>query len=310
MDNVIDPQIIRQRIVDATQVGAVSLRTFFCSLSGTESEIENRLETLIGPSQQHEIQSAVAVCKYVPSDSPYAFEPDQVHLDALVLKNVKASHVGRLLKWVADDLENGRDDPADFFAWHVKPEVGRIYETLFSQFIAIAWPELRVKIRSWPLSRLGKFKMRDDERGDIPIWHASSDLNDKFTKHIVRDMSNVPPALTSIRDELRGLAQLRTRLQRPWRNNRGRPRKSHFLITASIRLSKDTTGEPIEREFDGGILQISSRTGSAQLYLLETKGAQTPAAAENTLKRKLEALNIRGSLARLKSRSAYATLAL
>lgn len=310
MDNVIDPQVIRHTIVDAIRVGAVSLRTFFCSLSGTESEIESRLEQLLRLSQQHDAQPAVAVCKYVPSDSPYVFEPDQFHLDALVLKNAQASHVGRLLKWIADDLEDRHDDPADFYAWYVKPEVGRIHENLFSQLIEIAWPEFHAKIRSWPLSRLGKFKMRDGERDDIPIWHASSDLNDKFTKHIVRDISDVPPALTSIRDELRGLAQLRTQLRRPWRNNRARPRKSHFLITASIRLSKDTTGEPMEREFDGGILQISSRTGSARLYLLETKGAQTPIAAENALKKKLEALKIGGSVARLRSRSAYATLAL
>jgi hypothetical protein len=308
MNEVVNPETVSQRIRDANLVGTISLRTFFFAFSGTESAIESSLEKLLGSDGEEHIRAAVAACKYVPPDSRHALEPDQIHLDALVLEQVSARHVGLLLKWVADELDSSYDDPADFYAWYVKPEVGRIYEVLLGQLVAVAWPDVRLEIRSWPLSRLGKFRARSDERGDVSIWHVSSDLDDKFTKHIVRDTSTVPPALRSIRDELRGMSQLRVQLRKTWGTNRTRPRKRHFLITASIRLSKPAEQGRMEREFDGGILQLSSRTGSARLYLIETKGAQTPDAAVNRLVEKLEALGLGRDVTPLKSRSAYACM--
>lgn len=203
------------------------------------------------------------------------------------------------------------EDPAssdDDYAWLVRPEVARIYEVLLGRVIEVAWPGMRLEVKPWPLSRLGKFKDRGTEADRISIWFVSSDLSDKLTGHIVRDISTVPVPYTSIRDELRGLSQLRNDLRRSWKTNRTRPRKRHFLITGSVRLSKPTGTDQIEREFDGGILQLSSRTGPPRLYLLETKGAQTPAAAANRLTEKLGALGLRGEVVRLRSHSAYAVL--
>jgi hypothetical protein len=304
MDEVIDPETTRQRLRDANLIGTVSLRTFFFSLSGTASKIERNLEGLLGQDEGVQVRTAVGVCEYDPPDSQHTLVPDQTYLDALTLGEVDSQQVGLLLKWIADDLDSSYHDPADFYAWFVKPDISEIYEALLGQLIAVAWPDVHLEIKAWPLSRLGKFKTRDDERGEIPIWHASSALDDKFTKHIVRDISTVPPALTSIRDELRGLSQLRAQLRKGWSGNRARPRKRHFLITASIRLSKPAE-KGTEREFDGGLLQLSSRMGCARLYLLETKGAQTSSAAANRLRQKLEALDLRGNVTRLKSRSAY-----
>lgn len=64
----------------------------------------------------------------------------------------------------------------------------------------------------------------------------------------------------------------------------------------------------IEREFDGGLLQILAKTGAARLYILETKGAATPGAAANDLKGKLDSLGLKGEVRRLKKHSAYAIL--
>ena len=310
IENVVDPTAVRERLGIANLVGAFSLRSFFCSLSGSESEIENNIEELLGSAGGAQNQPAAAVCKYVPPESIHSFEPDQVHLDAFVLNPVKTYHVGLLLKLVADDLDSPYSDLSDVLPFHVKSEAERVYESLLRRLISIAYEGLNLEIRAWPLSRLGKFKERDDERGDISIWHVSSDLNDKFTKHIVRDTSTVQPALTSIRDELRGLSQLRAGLRQAWKANRTRPRKRHFLITASVRLSRPTNSGTIEREFDGGILQLSARSGSAKLYLLETKGARTPAKSAHELEKKLKALGLRGEVARLKSRSAFAAITL
>jgi hypothetical protein len=308
MDDVVNPETIRQRLRDANFVGTVSLRSFFLTLSRRESEAESSLEKLLGSSAREQVQAAVTASKYVALDSQHTIQPDHVHLDALVLGQVKARHVGLLLKWVADDLDSSYDDPADVYASLVKPELGRIYEALLGRLIAVAWPGMFLEMTSWPLSRLGKFRARDDERSDISIWHTSSDLDDKLTKHILRDTSTVPQPLTSIREELRGLSQLRAQLRKPWKTNSTRPRKRHFLITASIRLSKPAGQGRTEREFDGGILQLSSRTGAAHLYVIETKGAQTPDAAAHSLQEKLGALDLVGAVTRLKKRSAYAAL--
>lgn len=299
---------MRERIDRANVVSSVSLRSFFLNLSGTESEIESELEKLIGSKEEPQVEVAVAASKYVRPESQHSLEPDHLHLDAFIFGAVSAHQVGRLVKWLADDLDEDPASSDDDYAWLVRPEVARIYEVLLGRVIEVAWPGMRLEVKPWPLSRLGKFKDRGTEADRISIWFVSSDLSDKLTGHIVRDISTVPVPYTSIRDELRGLSQLRNDLRRSWKTNRTRPRKRHFLITGSVRLSKPTGTDQIEREFDGGILQLSSRTGPPRLYLLETKGAQTPAAAANRLTEKLGALGLRGEVVRLRSHSAYAVL--
>jgi len=301
---------LRKDIRQANLVGSISLRSFLPGLPMQISEAEDNLKDLLASPSRSVPNLAVGVQSYVPPDSQHSIEPDHVYIDAFVLGKMRANHVGRLIRWVADKLDTVGGDPADDILWMAKPEIARNYENLLRRIVEVAWPDIHIELKPWPLSRLGKFASRSEQRDDICVWFASSDMGDEFTKHVLRRKSDVPRGYTSIRDELYGLSQLRAELRRTWRNNRSPPRKRFFLITASIRLSKHIEETKIEREFDGGILQISAPTGVACLYLVETKGKRTSRAAANVLTGKLQALQLNDHVQRLKSHSAYANLSM
>jgi len=302
---------LNRTIARASHIGSISIRNFLPDLPDSISETEKDITKFLGAAGGNGLEFAVSVQRYAPPDSKYSIEPDHIYIDAFVLGGAKARQVTRLFQWVADKLDTRDADPDDYVMWLERPEINRNYEALLARAIELAWPGINLhRLTPWPLTRLGKFSDRDEGRDEVTLWLTSSDLNDKCTRHIVRRVSTVPRQLVAIRGEINGLAQLRSRLRSSWKKNRTLPRKRFFLITASVVLSGMKHEGTVEREFDGGLLEISARTGAANLYLLETKGRGTAARAANELTSKLRALNLRGTVTKLKNHSAFATISL
>ncbi len=300
-------RILRKDIKRAQAVGSISLRSFFTYLPEYMSEMEVDLATKL-TSVRKLGDVAVGVLRYSPPDSQHAIEPDHEYVDAYILGEPHSYHVGYLMKWFADEFDSPRDGPRDEAIWMSKPTLGRNYERLIDQLLRISWPDVNIEMKPWPLSRLGKFASQAEHRDEISIWLSASDLTDPLTKHILRKTSSVPQSYSSISEELKGLSQLRRELINSWSRTNTLPRKRFFQITASIHMYKKDGEEIIHREFDGGMLQISARTGAARLYLLETKSGQTARRAANVLQEKIDALDLSGSVHLLPRRSAYALL--
>jgi hypothetical protein len=283
------------------RIGSISLRSFFTALPMPLYRTEEGLAKRLAKSATD--ACAVCVLRYVARESQHGLEPDHVYLDAYVRREPTAADVGRLLHWVADELDDYGEQPGDGTFWVRKPEIGRIYHQLVCRLTALAWPTFSLDMQAWPLSRLGKFGDAVGEFEDVAVWLAAPDLDDATTRHVVRRTRLGGAAYRSLRDELTGLRELRVELRRQHRQMKAPPRRRYFLLTGSIVLRSRTN--ELEREFDGGILRLSPRTGAASLYLLETKGASTSTRARNVLKRKLEALGIAATVHRLGRHSAY-----
>ncbi|MBI3089023.1 MAG: hypothetical protein HYY96_00010 [Candidatus Tectomicrobia bacterium] len=305
-------KLLRRDLRTSCLIGSISLRSFFPSLPGSIYDTEEMLTKLLTAQisrARDTAEFAVGGLQYVPLDSQHAIEPAHIYVDVYVLGKALTKHVGRLMRWVTDKLDSFPEDPQDDIFWMAKPELEQVYKHLIGQLVKIAWPECRVDLKPWALTRLGKFQERGTDADEVCIWLSASNLQDGVTRHIVRSPRRVQSGYESLQHELHGVAQLRNQLQKSTRSMQSaRPRRRYFLITASIRLIK--TQENIEHEFDGGILQLSARTGAAYLYLLETKSGGTPRRAANELKRKLTTLGMKGKVAQLKKRSAYVKITL
>ncbi len=319
-------QELEQEVEQANLVASVSLRTLFPSLNHPW-QIENEI---VGKMSVVGIQEncIASVLEYQPCRLEHAIEPDHTYIDTYVLGRPQSKHVGRLICWIADSLDevversdkkddaknhyrnDDRDDPV---FWMTRDALEPVYRELIARLVEVAWPGHRISFVPWPLSRLGKWHFRGYERDNsdrIAIWLAGRTLDDEIAKHIVRRPNASTTGHGALAAELGGLRQLRTRLRRGFGSNY-RPRRRYFLLTASIRLIKgESQGGQIEKEFDGGVLQVPATPGAAYLYVLETKGANTARAAVNKLREKINALQLRGEVAALPHRSAYARLSL
>jgi hypothetical protein len=297
--DIIDLPKMSKTIREAHTVGSISSRSFFLLMPQTVSSIEQNILKAIKAATDPDCRVTAGVNVYEPAESKHTLEPDHAYLDAFVNGKPTSPQAGRFLAWAADQFDEMRDDADERLGWLIKPDTNSIYAELLLRIIQLAWEDARIDLRPWPLSRFGKFK--GQLQSDIGIWHSSADLSDGLTRHIVRKPKVRPKGLRAVQDELAGLSQLRVTLRRNLARYRTRPRRRLFLLTSSVRIFKGT----VLREFDGGILQISARTGRATLYLLETKGRSTPEKAANTLRMKLQDLGVVGHVHRLKSRSAY-----
>lgn len=206
VDLIIPWQQLGNDFERTTAIGSFSLRSLFPTFPEEICQTEERLRHFLRSAAASQVDVAVGAHRYVPPEPEHAIEPDHVHVDAFAIGRVHASNVGRLIHWVADELDG---DAKDTLAWLAKPEMGKAYEGLLARMAELAWPSVRLQMKPWPLSRVGKLRLFGEARDNVSIWLTSRDLGDNFTRHLVRRNSNVPSGYVWLRDELHGLGQLR-----------------------------------------------------------------------------------------------------
>jgi hypothetical protein len=311
LGDVIDPAEARRRLDRATPIGRTSWRSLFLNLGPRISLSEDELKRTLTGGDGDGKDVAVCISRYVPPSSVHTIEADHVHLDAFVIGEIENGQcTAKLIAWAADQFDKAGTKTDDYIEWIVKPEMSVIYTQLTSELLSHAYPGIQLSLQPWPLDRLGKFVKYPQRHNDVSIWLTAANLKDKLALHIVRKPVGAQRAVSSIKAELAGLAQLRTALINSWRSFRTIPRKRHFLITASLKLTRVVDGATIEREFDGGILQLSPRSGAGLLFLLETKSGNTSQKSANVLEKKIQELHLEAQITRLGKRSAFAALKL
>ncbi len=209
-----------------------------------------------------------------------------------------------MIGWAADKIEDDEDDRSRYDL--TKPATSAVYVQLFQSLFRERF-SLGSRFVPWPMQRLGKLPEMSN-LDQVAVWLASPLFDDPLTKHLVRSPSTRNPGLRSLRYELMGLAALRNNIRLRLGKFRSTPRRRHFFITSSIRLSKSGSMKPIEREFDGGVISIFVRSGKAEIFLLESKSGNTSVRARNELTKKMGDLGLNANIFRLGNSSAYAAL--
>ncbi|MGH8279524.1 MAG: hypothetical protein ACRETQ_08180 [Gammaproteobacteria bacterium] len=265
-------------------------RSMFYFSAEPLSDIETQLRT--------KTKQIAGAMQYDPWSSPNILDAPEIFIDVYGPKQYAVSSVGKVMCWLFDKHDEHPAERSDLND-AVKRDLSRAYFDCMKRLTELLMPECTLKLDPWPLNRFGI--NLGGEKG-VGIWSATNDLNDVYTKFILRDRSkSVNGAYKTQYNELLGLKNLRSHLKKEW----GLASKRHlcFLISASIKVLKK---QKSIIEFDGGLLTISRRSGKVVWYGLESKsGSENPAAS---LQRRLNRLQIKAEVCRLKARYAVAKM--
>jgi hypothetical protein len=273
-------------------VGGVQLRSFFSSDDVSIVATEAKLVSL-GFSH-------VNVSRYLAWNSEKLLEPDETIADVFMSRPVTGSDVGRFLAWLIGRYEQLSDDSDDLdYESLMRRDLVASYRQLLERAIALVIPRTSLRLEPWDLGALGVLRIREEWQSGGGIWAADRALEDAHTRRLMRRRKNVElPAQWEFQAaELEGLRRLRTWTNARWK---GRiPRKRWLLVPAGVRLVRENRDLI---EFDGGLVEISMRSGRMAWWGLETKrGAENPI---RSLRRRLGVLGVTADFFRLSARHA------
>jgi HD superfamily phosphohydrolase len=274
----------------------IRLRSHFSGLPDTLVSIEKELY-----KKRFELPVAF---EYQSWNSDFMFEPNEIIIDVMTMNSPRTTDVGKLLSWFISKFENFKAKPNDDFEVLRKLELESSYIGLMKRAIEIGFPNVKVRVRNWPLADFGIFKEYLESGQKGRIWASNARMDDPISKHIVRHRSiNIPSRLKPAYTEMLGIIELRRKLIRKWINPI--PRQKCLLVTSSIIFTRDDTDKDFI-EYDGGIITVSSQGGRLVWYGLESKSGRT--SPVHTLKRKIEVLGLKGNVFPLGKKHAYAEL--
>jgi len=240
------------------------------------------------------------VLEYRAWNSETMTEPDELLVDIVESRSPSPSDVGRLLAWFLAKFDSSTADPIDELELLRKAELASTYRSLLRRAVELAFPQVTVRLDPWDLSSIRLLK----DMRNIAVWASGAKLDDPVVGRLLRKRDRHRPAVRpSIYVELMGLRELRLHLRRRWRAKELRQR--WLVVTGSVRFRRD--GRDLI-EYDGGLLRISSRSGSLTWYGLESKSRHGDPA--HVLRRKLDALKVNAKVHALGTRHAFAELPL
>lgn len=228
------------------------------------------------------------VLRYSAWNSDALLEPDEIVVDAFSQTEVTGRDIGKLLAWSIGHFEGLTERPKelDIELLHRRdmvPSYLELLERAINQRIA----GIKVRLEVWDLTVLGIRGFEERPPWEGGIWASNSRLDDALTRRILRRHRNieVPARWQHQAEELRGLAILREWLRRTW--GAGTPRRRWLLVPAGVRIVRDKKDLI---EFDGGIVEISMRSGAINWWGLETKrGRENP---RRSLERRLRRMKV------------------
>jgi hypothetical protein len=273
----------------------IKLRSHFSTTGETVSQLEGL---------QKKGFTHPAVFEYKSWNSDKILEPDELLIDVMTQDKPCIHDAGKLLIWFIshfDDLDEAPDAP---LALLKKTELEMAYILLLKRAIELSYPEVEMKIDSWPLGKFGLFSDYSAMLQNNRIWACSAKLDDPFTRYILRDRTKkIPQFLRDQYAELFGIKKLRDYMKTQWTAKE--PRQKWLMLTGSIKFCK--YGRPLI-EYDGGLVKVSSRGGNMTWYGLESKrGKQNPL---KSLNKRLKAIGISGNTVSLSNRYAFVELIL
>jgi len=275
---------------------SIQLRSHFSTHPDSCSEIERKL---------HEKGFPYSVAlEYKAWNSEALLEPDELLIDVLLDRNVRATDIGTFLAWYCNEFDTTTAKPDDFYELMRKGELETGYAQILSKAVTAHYPGTTVHLEPWSLERFGLFKDVTLRAHSGKIWLSSSMLDDPITKYLVRDRSkSMPPGIMDQYQELLGIAALRRQLRSKFKKSR--PRCKWLLLTSSVQFQRE--GQNI-MEYDGGILRVSSRSGNLTWYGLESKnGRENPT---SSLRRRLKTLGVQAEVLSISQTHACAKVSL
>ncbi len=275
---------------------SIQLRSHFSRHPDSCSEIERKLH-------EKGFTHSIAL-EYKSWNSDALLEPDELLIDVLLDREVRASDIGAFLSWYANEFDNTAAKADDVYELMRKGELEAGYAQILSRAVATFYSGNTVHLEPWSLDRFGLFKGIGLRQYSGKIWLSSSTLDDPITKYLVRDRTrSVSSEFIDQYKELLGIAALRRYLRGQLKKSK--PRCKWLLITASVQFQRE--GQTI-MEYDGGILRVSSRSGKLTWYGLESKnGKENPAAS---LRRRLKTLGVNAEVISLNTTYACAVVPL
>lgn len=273
-------------------IGSIRLRSHFHSV-GSPVDLENRLRVA---GFSHPL-----VSRYVAWNSDALFEPNENIIDTFGEERTSGNQVGRLISFLIERFDSPVRSQDEYLRLLIRRDLRASYAQLLERVIAAMLPGAILRLEPWNLGALGVRVVDGQTPSDTGIVTSDRLLNDEATKRALRRprVTDVPAAWQHQVSELDGVRKLRTRLRDSWSG--AVPRRRWLLVLSSVRLTKD--GNDLI-EFDGGILEISTRSGRLTWWGLETKrGHANP---ERSLKRRLNALGIVADVIRMGKRHAVA----
>ncbi len=246
-----------------------------------------------------------AVHKYHSWNSDTLIEPDEYIIDILKKGSFTSGDLGKLLVWIMDNFDDLNCGSDDFVGVAKKVEIEGAYKDAFKRSIKRLYDDIEVKFDSWPLNDFGIFPNIEIQDDKGSVWSAKGKMAEEITRHIVRDRSSrIEPHQVDLYKELSGINALRTHFRDGLKPNVN-PRCRWLIFTCSVTFHRN--GQSF-MEFDGGLLKISTRSGSMTWYGLETKnGNENPV---SSLKRRLRKNHIDGTVQSINTTHAYVEMEL
>lgn len=268
----------------------ITLRSHFSAPSEKPVTIEKKLRDL---GFTH-----ASVFEYKPWNSNITLEPDEITLDFSTTENYN-HHLGRTLSWFISNFDTKNSPPNDYFELTNKSTLEDGYSQILNTALQKIFPDTTVKLDTWPLVRFGLFREHGLSPGSGCIWAAEAMLSDQISKHLFRDKSRtISPELKEQYCELLGIKALRDVLRNRWSGRRVRCR--WLIITSSIKIQRENRSI---MEFDGGLLQVSTRSGKLTWFGLESKsGNENP---QRSLNKRLRAIGLTYSAEPINKNYAY-----
>lgn len=223
--------------------------------------------------------------RYDPWEREHHLEPHELTLSVFSGKPTP-NKIGHVIRWVVFNLDTGvHAKSKDTYVRIQKHDLGPAYEGMLSAAVHLALGDgWSLKLQAWPLEQVHKDW---DECPLIPVWIGGWDLASADAQEILRKHRRVfvgpSPALVT---EYQGLVELGRQLHLNLPDKR--LRRVYLIVTASIRVIH---GNERIAEFDGGVIQLDSRSGNLTFYLLESKSENASRHALTALKRKIKSLS-------------------
>lgn len=276
---------------------SIKFRTHFSTLYDSIAKVERDLRA---KGYCHS-----AVHKYHSWNSDALFEPDEYIIDILKRGGFTSGDLGKLLVWTMDNFDDNSCEPDDFVGIAKKVEIEGAYKDAFEKAIKRLYGDVEVKFDSWPLNDFGIFPNITIQDGKGSVWSAKGKMAENITRHILRDRSSrIKEHQVNLYKELIGINVLRTHYRNGLRPNVS-PRCRWLIFTSSVTFHR--SGQSF-MEFDGGLLKISTRSGSMIWYGLETKsGNECPA---SSLRKRLRKNDINGTVYSINTTHAYVEMQL
>ena len=289
--DVFDTDQVQQKSREVSKLASVSVRTHWVGLPQPTAKQELELEAHMGSPNS----KVASIFVYVPWERYHHIEPPHTYLDFWTSDTPSVDDVGRTVLWIANNLDSsemGSLHEVNFISLLQKQDTGKIYESLISDAINIAWGNLTLQLEPWPLAQLSSVYPPGIQ--PVGAWSANWKLDDPHIKSLLRrNKRTVPDEVKSQHAELMGLSNLRSQLRNEYMSNSKqktkRLRQRHLVVTSSIRILQDDNRVA---EFDGGIIKIASRSGRVTFYGLETKSGDPPQKALKALNTKLHKLQL------------------